>query len=314
MADTNKNHIPQTGGKLKQLRQQLGIKQVQMAASLEGLLKGYMRPGFVVQQPDISKLELEETALDIPKLLAYAQVCNVDIGFLLKPHFQRLCRSEMRLQQFDTNEEADHYLCDREKNGRILIFSQFPAAYFVGNEDTCRYRQIAEVAYEEGHRYALDSLLNFIFSPVSHYSRQEKISILERYLQHFRRSPCKRLSFFSRRDFPSIAQFPNMELLQDKSTLIMLAPLMQQYGDVFLEIHNQQLCDRVFELFFHQIKPLDADVTLLKIALETLENMPPGLDMLMGVRFFYQEVLKRSPEDSQFIRENFSVDLQPLLV
>lgn len=313
MVDTKKNHIPQAGERLKQLRESKNQNQSELANLLQTLLKPYMRPGFVVQQPDISKLEHEETSLDIPELLAYAQLFDVDIAFLLKPHFRALCRSEMRLKRFATDELADQYLCQQESEGRLLTFSHFPSSYFIRDENSKRSRQIAQSHYEETHLYALDAFLNFIFSPISRNSNAQKIAILEKYLNHFRGNFFKRLRFFSRIGFPSTTNFPNFELLQNKSTLLMLAPIMQKQGDAFLEIHDETICQEVFDFYFCQLNILDADLTLVRIGMETLERLQKRGSMESAIRFFYQELATRNPEDKEAVLENFSEDMQVLL-
>lgn len=308
------SHIPQNGLKLRELRDAVNYTQTDMANALETPLKAYMRPGFTIQQSDISRLEREETALDIPELLAYANLFNVDIGLLLKPHFQSLCKSEIRFQHFATDEEADNYLHMMENEGRILAFSHFPSSFFTSSGNSIRFSQIAQPNYAETEIYTIDSFLNFIFSPVSRYSCAEKVSILNRYLDYFRGSFIKHLRFFSQAAFPPMSRFPNLELLPTKSTLIMLAPTMQyNEGDVFLEIHSKQVCDEVSDFYHFKVKKLDADISLLKIGLQTLERMQQGISMYEAVLFFYQEVIQRSFEDSPVILENFSPDVQRIL-
>ena len=307
-------HIPQDGKKLRALREIAHHSQASMADQLQSFLRPHMRLGFAILQPDISRLEGEDTALDVPKLLAYASIFKVDISTLLKPHFQTFCQSEFRLQHFDTNAEADNYLCEIEEAGRILAYSQFPSSFFVNpHEDSKRFQQIAAPDYEETHIHTLDSLLNFIFSPISRYSCIEKREILRRYLEHFRQRS-KHLHFFSRSAFPSTSLFPSLILLPKKSTLIMLAPVMQHdQGDVFLEIHSSLLCKEVYDFYIHEVKTLDVDISLLKIGQETLELLQQGMGMESAVRFFYDTIQKRSPEDSAAILENFSVDIQAML-
>ncbi len=314
MADTNKNHIPQEGARLKQLRQQSKQKQTDVSSALENVLRPFMRAGFVVQQPDISKLELEETTLDIPKMLAYAQVFNVDIGTLLKPHFQALCHSSMRFQHFLTDVEADDYLCEMEKEGRVLAFSYFPSSFFYHEPTTKRYKQIARSGYPETQLYAVDAFLNFLFSPISRFSYQQKLIILDKYLNHFRGSRFKHLHFFSSMDYVGVGTLPNVELVRERSTLLMLAPMMQQQGKFLMEINQSQVCQQVFDFFFHQLKPLDADITLIKIGIETITKMQEGMDNLRSAQFFYQEVLKRSSDDASSVLLNFSQDLQRQIV
>ncbi len=194
-----------------------------MASLVQNFLKPHMKPGFSVLQPDISRLECEDTALDIPKLLAYAYLFKVDISVLLKPHFQAFCQSEFRLQHFALDAEVDQYLCQMEDEGRILAYSQFPSSFFVnGHHDSGRFQQIAHPDYVETHIHTLDSLLNFIFSPISRYSYAAREDILLQYLEHFRQKS-KHLHFFSRASFSTTSLFPSLILLPKKSTLIMLS-------------------------------------------------------------------------------------------
>lgn len=308
------SHIPQNGSQLKELRDSCGYTQKDMANALEMPLKPYMPLGFTIQQSDISRIEREETPLDIPELLAYASLFNVDIGYLLKPHFQSLCQSEIRIQHFETDSAADQYLCDMENEGRILAFSHFPSSFFTIPPASPRFQQIAQPGYAETEIYTIDSYLNFIFSPISRYSYAEKTEVLNRYLEYFRGSFIKHLRFFSRAAFPAMSRFPNLELLPAKSTLIMLAPVMQyEQGDVFLEIRSKQICQDVSDFYHFKVAKLDADISLLKIGLQTLEMMQQGTLRDDALVFFYQEVLKRSHDDSQTILENFSPDMQKVL-
>lgn len=307
-------HIPQDGTKLIALRKSMNQSQSSIAAQLQTFLKPHMKKGFSILQPDISRLECEDAALDVPKLLAYAHLFNVDISMLLKPHFQTFCQSEFRLHHFDTDEQAAQYLCQIENEGRMLAYSQFPSAFFVNaNQHSQRFQQIAHPDYVETHIHTLDSLLNFIFSPISRYNCAARVKILQHYLEHFRQKS-KHLHFFSRAEFSITSLFPSLILLPKKSTLIMLAPVMQPHqGDVFLEIRSELICKEVHDFYIHTVQSLDANISLLKIGVETLELLQQGASLESAVRFFYAEVQKRSPEDSAAVLENFSLDIQEML-
>ncbi|MEN9503518.1 MAG: hypothetical protein RI964_2803 [Pseudomonadota bacterium] len=308
-------HIPQNGQKLRDLREKIDATQAEMADKLTNPLKPYMGTGFVIQQSDISRLEREETALDIPRLLAYAQSFNIDIGVLLKPHFQTLCTSEIRWQRFATNEKADAYLCQLESQGRLLAYSQFPSSFFSTARDTPRFQQIAQADYADTEIYTIDAFLNFLFSPISYYSNAEKIQILHKYLNYFRSSSVKHIRFFSRSEFPNMSRFSNLELLKEKSTLIMLAPIMQQnQGDVFLEVNSPTICEEVYDFYQFQVRKLDDHIAFIKIGIETLELMQQDTPLETAVLFFYREVCKRSNDESLIIRENFSPDWQQRLM
>ncbi|MEZ5452700.1 MAG: helix-turn-helix transcriptional regulator [Thiothrix sp.] len=308
-------HIPQDGAKLRELREARSHSQTDIANHLQAFLKPYMKPGFTVQQPDISRLECEDSAVDVLKLLGYSHLFGVDVDFLLKPHFRSLRKNAFRLQHFSQDTEADSYLHNMENAGRILAYSKFPSSFFVSpHQESTRFQQIAQADYRETHIHTLDSLLTFIFSPVSHYSYAQRHAILRGYLEHFRHKHAKHLYFFARAHFPATSLFPNLVLLPEKFTLLMLAPVMQPVqGDIFLEIQDEHICQEVRDFYFHKVKTLDADITLLKIGRDTLELLQGECDMKAAVRHFYEETLKRSPEDSKLVLENFSPDMWEML-
>lgn len=69
----------------------------------------------------------------------------------------------------------------------------------------------------------------------------------------------------------------------------------------------------VRSFYYEDVIPLDADITLLKTGLETLEMLVHGVSMEGAIRFFYEETRKRSPEDCAIIMENFGPDMREML-
>lgn len=315
-ADTQNRHIPQDGKRLKALRQIKGLSQAGLAQALQALIKPYMKNGFVIQQPDIARIELEKSTLDVPELLGYSQFFGTDIDDLLKPHFRSLHKNAFCLQQFSTDSDADDYFTRMEEAGRILAYSHFPSSFFMENQATNRrFQQIAQTDYCETHLYTLDSLLSFIFSPISRYGYAQRDSILERYVEHFRQRHNKRLYLFSRASFTPHSLFPNLVLLPEKATLLMLAPIMQQQqGDVFLEIHDELICKQVHDFYFQTVPLLETSIPLLRIGRETLALLQDGVSMENAIRFFYDEVQKRSPEDAEAVLQNVGQDIQDILI
>lgn len=301
-----KTHIPQDGKKLRELRQAQQYSQTDLAERLLKLLKPHMRPGFLIQQPDITRLELENTPIDIVELLAYSHVFGVAIDQLLKPQFRALHTHAFRLQQFTQDADVDRYLTELESEQRILVYSQFPSSFFIAAKpESSRFQQIAQANYPETHIHTLDALLNFLFSPVNRYSVSQRQDILDRYLEHFRHRHSKHLRFFSQTLFSPTSAFPNLVLLPAKSMLLMLAPLMQHtQGDVFLEIHDEQMYQQVSDFYFHHVPLLEADIALLRIGREALELLRSGAPLEQCVQFFCEKVAERSPEDAPMIRAN----------
>lgn len=312
-------HIPQVGKQLRRLRSRLRKTQTQMADTLEIMLKPHREPGFSMQQSDISRLEHEKNTADISVLLAYCQLGNIDVGELLKPHYREWINSQITLRNFTTDKEADKYLRELENEGRLLAFSQFPSAFFQPSADTAdvpnspRFRQISAADYEEYQFYTIDSLLNFLFSPSSRYTLEERKNTLERYLQAFCGNRFKRLYFFSRHTFPVMSRFPNLELLYKKKTLIMLAPIMtRNKGDVFLEICNDELCKTVYDFYMQDVEPLEGNITLLRCGLHAIEHRLLGHSIEEGITVF-AEMVKQRTYEHKVILENFSQDIRKQL-
>lgn len=305
-----KHHIPQVGKQLVRLRKKLKKTQTEMAEALEKLIKPHREAGYTLQQTDVSRLENEKISTDITTLLAYSQLGSLYVGELLKPQYRDWLSNQVTLRHFGTDTQADKYLCKLEEHGRLLAFSQFPSAFFQLPRDSLRSQQISARNYEELQFYTIDSLLNFLFSPSSRYTLAERKTILERYLRLFHRNRFKQIYFFSRHAFPIMSRFPNLELLYEKKTLIMLAPVMtQSNGDVFLEIRDEQLCETVYQFYMHEVEPLEDNMDLLRCALAAIEHMLAGHGIEQGVALFTERV-KRHIFDHDIILENFSLDIR----
>ena len=310
--NTSYTHIPQNGNKLRELRGQ--TTQNHIAEQLTTILKPIMARGFVIQQPDISRLESEATVLDVPRLLAYAHHFNCEVGDLLKPHLKALYKSALCWREFNTDEEVDNYLCRLESNGRLLAHSIFPSSFFSSTRQCERFTQLNQPDYPNTEIYTLDAFLNFVFSPIGFYSIAEKIAILKRYVEYFRGSAVKHLRFFSRTQFPNNSRFPNLELLRDKATVVTLAPMMKQCaGDVFIEIQGKEICEKVYEFYHFQVNKLDDDVAFVKVAIQALEKMQEGSSVEMAILFFYNSIKSRDEEEAAEVRYNFSPDIQEWL-
>lgn len=308
-------HIPQLGAQLKKLRQRLKQTQEQMATSLEKLLKPYQEKGFSLSQSDISRLENEKFSIDVPMLLAYGHLGNLYSGELLKPHYREWLSSQVTMRHFGSDEQADAYLCKLEEKGRLLAFSQFPSSFFQSSEDNSseRSRQIGARGYEEMQFYTIDSLMNFLFSPSSRYTLPERKTILQRYIKVFHRNRFKQLYFFSRHAFPIMSRFPNLELLYEKKTLIMLAPIMTKHdGDVFLEIRDEQLCETVYDFYMHEVEPIEDSLDLLRCAIEAVDDMLNHHSIEHALEIFSALVKQRIFEHDAIL-ENFSVNIREQL-
>ena len=311
-----RTNVPQDGAKLCQLREGVGKTQSGLAEALEALLKPHMKLGYTIQQADISRLEREDTSIDIPKLLAYAFHFQIDIANLLKPGFQVLCKSDIHLQDFASPEAANEYLFDLERGGRTLVYSSFPSDLFsLDEESNTRYQQIAKPWYNSTEIYTIDAFLSFLFSPVSAYSIDDKVRILTRYLDYFRSNMRHRLSFFSRAALPNLRHVRSMELLPECGLLLVPSPVLSpEQSDAFFEIRGAELFEKA-QNFYDQIPMLDGNLLFLRIGLDTLERLRDGSPARDAIRYFYQEVDRRTidPAQAQEVLENFSPEIQAMI-
>jgi len=306
-------NVPQCGAKLLELRSSMGETQSTIATGLQQLLKPHMPLGYTIQQADISRLEREDTAIDLPKLLAYAHYFHADIASLLKPAFQDFCRSDIHLQHFETAKQMDQYLYDLEQGGRILVYSRFPSDFFVTEQAHSRYQQIAQPSYSTTELYTLDAYLNFLFSPVTYYSIETKCLILQRYVDYFRQNLRRHLRFFTRANVPSLQYMPDLEILPQGKVLVLQAPLLQSSQcDAVFEIRNQEAYENALN-FYQQLATLDSHIALLRIGLDTLKIIEQGSPTRDAIRFFYEEVNQRTFDCIDSVMENFSPEIQAML-
>ncbi len=304
---------PQNGERLRELRQSTGKNQAEMATELEKILKPHMWVGYTIQQADVSRLELERSAIDLPKLLGYASYFKLDIANLLKPKFQPFCKSDTHLQIFEDTEQANQYLTQLEKGGRILVYTQFPSDFFCTEPQGQRLLQIAKADYPATEIYSLDAFLSFLFSPVSAYSLDEKTEILTRYLGYFRNNLRHNLRFFTRSTLSGLSHVPNMEILPEGKALLLPSPVLQhRQGDAFFELRSAELFEKAYG-FYQQLHTLDGNLVFLRIGLETLDRMRDGSPARDAIRFFYQEVCKRTFDCASAVLENFSPEIQEMI-
>ena len=305
--------VPQSGQKLRDLRESAGFTQTQMADELEGLLKPHMKMGYTIQQADISRLELEETAIDTPKLLAYSHYFNQHIVHLLRPGFAAFCKSDIHLQSFANHQQADHYLHEMERGGRVLVHAHFPSDFFCNGQDSPRFQQIAQAGYHSTEMYDLSAFLSFLFSPISPYSLDIKAQILNRYLEYFRNNLRHHLRFFTRTTLTDLYLVPSMEMFPAQATLLVSSPVLQsQQGVSFFEVRNAEIFDEASS-FYQQLPTLDGNLVFLRIGLETLGRMREGQEAKDSIRFFYNEVSKRTFDCAGAVLESFCPEVQEIL-
>ncbi len=146
--------------------------------------------------------------------LALATIFDTFLSDFIEDNVLALGSFEVKLIKFDSGIEFDEQLLEQEINSRerICTYATFPSypyyqfadpngtpteqAFYKINEE--RFRQIKNGNIRTFEYFTLDSYLNFLFSPVSRMSKENKVNALERMLKIFDKNitPHK-LYFFS---------------------------------------------------------------------------------------------------------------------
>ncbi|WP_287603829.1 helix-turn-helix transcriptional regulator [Thiothrix sp.] len=294
---------------LRDLRQQWSkgasekSSQETLAATLSEIVRNLqpIKNGYLITQSKLSRWESGRASPGILELLAYAHFFDVELASLLNPAYHTLCRPEMEVISCTTKTESENCLCDLESGGRFLVFSRFPSPVFSPEAtQNRRFEQISNQSLEDIEYYTIDSYLQFLFSPIGHYTLSQKININDLYINIFNEdNPKKHIRFFS---LPNANNhFSDFELLHHGKTLIMLAPLLLQEGDVFIKLRNEEICKQVNELYAHKMKKLSANTTLLRLGKKALEKLNDGIPIGEAINHFYLSLERSHPQDIESV-------------
>ena len=320
-----KPYIPHNPERLKQAHQQFSAtykSQEALAKAITDEMRQFAAPR--MHQSRLSELLSGGKPISIVELLVMAKLFHVSPHELLRPELQHYCveGESISVRDFPTEAESDSYLTELESDGRILSFSQFPSYLFYTDRQPLRQEQFNLPSFENREYYTLDAYINFLFSVSSRFSLPERVEILSRYIDYFNPSKKgnlhkKHIVFFSRRTFPTLGRFANMEFFPKKGLIIVLAPVIQEgNGDIFLEIRNSGLCEQVTKFYTETIEPFANPRNLLLAGRRTLQQRLGGKTLEESIRLFYQECLISMPDSSDpaNILENFSPEMRAMLM
>lgn len=308
---------PQDAAMLKSLRQdQLRLSQTQMAEALSNVFYEVVGKRYVVQQPDICRLESNDSALDISKLLAYSYLGKTDIRALLKDDYKKLlCNigSDMHAQRFDSDTEAEQRLLELEQKQRLLISAQFPSSFFRMDKNSERYTQLNSPDYEARELYTIDSFISFLFSPIGQYSLDQKKAILDEYLRYFQGNNFRQLNFFPRSILPKHSLLTCMELLPEQEMLLIPGPITHDgEGDSFIEVRDQGIYEAATQ-FYRRLRMFENSMVYLRIGMAALEKMRDGSPARESIVEFGMEILRTRDLNAKEAIRYFSPEIQHMI-
>lgn len=302
-------------------RQELNLTQEMLAEKMNIGLKTFDKAK--LDQSKISRMLKGEDTISILELLLFSKIFNCSPIDLLHDELKDFCTDieTVALKAFITETDTDKYLTELESEGRVLAFSKFPSYLFCSESQPLRKAQFNKPSFSNKEYYTLDSYLNFIFSPISKFSVQERLKIIDAYIDYFDTSKkgnfTKQIIFFSRHHYPPLGRFANIEFFPKKGLIIILAPIFQENeGDIFLEIRNKNLCEQVDDFYLNKIEPIENRMNLLKMGRKALIKLEQGLSLEETMIYFYKECLLSMPDSNDPIKigQNFSPDAQKILI
>ncbi len=308
--------IPQNKEMLKKLRISKKMNQINMAEALTDIFKVRTGIRHYIQQPDISRLEKGTVAIDVFKLLAYSYLFEADIMTLLHDDYKRLLNpagSNMQLQEFSADADAEQHLIKLEKKQRLLVSPNFPSTFFKLKKDSVRHQQLGAPSYEANELYTFDSFISFLFSPVGSYSIADKKKVIEDYLSYFQGNNFRQLHFFTRSKLPEHCQLTSVELLPEKQMLLVPGPISHYGGgDSFIEIRDKQIYEKVTQ-FYRGLPTFENSMLYLRSGLAALDRMRDGSPAREAINAFAIEILtQRDPNALQAIK-SFTPEIQDMI-
>lgn len=215
------------------------------------------------------------------------------------------------------------YKLEKEKDGRLVVNSQFPGAVYrdgiasekesLQNEEIAKFQArrktlMLSYDYQTIEWYSIKSLLHFCFSEIGNfYTKEQKLQVLELMIKTFEGNYNKAIYFYdsySRRIYGYDAVYTSMQLKH--GSMFFKAPL----ESVFLEIKNAKLIRQIHRYFtIGDEAPNHINPTVSIQIMHILKDM---IKLNAGLKKSYEAINEKTDFGALFFN-NISVDLQKKL-
>lgn len=314
---------PQNGQAIRGLRERHHLRQAEFADKVNDHLRRQL-PGLhtaeMLTQSMVSDLEKGNSSLGVLHLLAISDLFDVPTSELLTGGLVSLGKSEIAFGNVNglttaclpARERAGalhSWFCQREPDKQFVVYPTFPSGLFT--TEACLNCHLAKgSALEHIEFYPLDALIEFVFSPVSFYSKRDRIRILERIIRYFDSNIYQRI-YFMPVHLESSLKDPCLYISQENGQVTFL--MSDKKGGVsFVEVNNQALSDTLHKYYHQDVELVQYGVILLEIALATLTTVHPA-EPYADILFFQQQCDTRT-RYGEWVKSCFSPDIQALFV
>lgn len=311
----NNRMRPQNGTKLRELREALHLRQAEFAEKVNEHMRVVL-PNLpaaeILTQTMVSDLELGYAELGVLHLLAISNFFGVMPVDLLSSDLKLIDKTEIDIQaNIPLVCDAVHpYFCKTSDDDRVFVFPKFPSGFFTSSKCVHCDRNNVSNRWEYIEFYPLESLLDFLFSPIGFDGRQEKLQVLERMLAYFKASIYRHLYFIPRRHYSRIED-ACVHISPTDGVVTFLFPDSEK-GISFVNVNNQKLADMLHTHYRQEVVLMRHGLMLLEAAYSTLLVMDERAQM-ESIQLFYQKCLVWS-ECAVWVKECFTPEVRQCLV
>lgn len=313
----NKRLRPQNGQRLRELREQRGLRQAAFADEINAHMRNLLDSlptSEMLTQSMVSDLELGNADLSILHLFTISDFFGVTPAALLVSDLSLIHTGEVTVNHSAAVKKCEMsgshpYLCALGER-RFLVCSSFPSELFSSARCFDCYVKGSQSGKEHVEFYPLDTLISFLFSPVGLDCKQTKLQTLEQMQQYFSSSIYRRL-YFIPSHLHSRMREPCMSIEPEGGAVTLLFPAHS--GNIsHVAVNNPQFAEELYR-YYHQGTVLIHDaLSLLAIAHQTLlldfeENSAAAMC------YFYKQCVTRT-RYADWIRECFTPEVQQMLV
>lgn len=315
----NQKWRPQNGKIIRELREQLNLRQSEFAEEINSQLKENM-PNIpsseILTQTMVSELERENADLRILHLLTFSNFFGVRPETLLNRPLQHLKKSDSFIGDGSEETFKDEKLaqCLQIRSGLFCpsqekhedsfwINSTFPSTIFMSDQCTACHTQTREHNSSHMEFYPLETLISFLFSPIKKLGKKAKIETLDRVLSFFHSSIHRHL-FFIPPSHEEDIKTPALHIHRKKGHVYFL--LGERNQDIkYIKLDNPDLADKLYHNY--EKMPLIKDgLTLLSIAKDVLLSSEKNTTK-ESINLYYQQCQVKT-NHAHHIKECFAPD------
>ena len=300
--------------KIRLLRRKANLNQAELAEAVNNYMREEMpdvyHASMALTQSMISNIELGRTNFSLPTLYAFAGFFKVSVERILTPAISQVVAEETYLlSQNDLSKEVN-------PDEKVAILPNFPSSLFSPHEEHNHFGVKDNLKKQYTEIYQFKSYMNFLFSPCTPYTKEEKISILQEMITFFEGSIFRNFLFS---DYVSDTDSLQESLIyKDGTNTFYALPTLYSTHDFpesnkiqFIMIRNTRVSQIIDSCYLENKSLIANPITFLRIAIKIL-TVKKAAASLEPIAHFYRECVYQHL-DTNLIKRSFTPEIQNYL-